>query len=85
MSLLGHGRSAEAPKYAFLAPRRPFGTGGALAAWGEGGGGEQEVEEGGPKNRPTATPGDSGTFGSGRVELHLDDKMVKSRARSSHG
>ena len=32
-----------------------------------GGGGEQGVEEEGPKNRPTATPGDSGTFGSGRV------------------
>ena len=28
---------------------------------------EQGVEEEGPKNRPTATPGDSGTFGSGRV------------------
>ena len=31
------------------------------------GGVEQGVEEEGPKNRPTATPGDSGTFGSGRV------------------
>ena len=32
------------------------------------GGGERGgVEEEGPKNRPTATPGDSGTFGSGRV------------------
>ena len=29
-----------------------------------GGGG---VEDEGPKNRPTVTPGDSGTFGSGRV------------------
>ena len=31
------------------------------------GGGGRGVEEEGPKNRPTATPGDSGTFGSGRV------------------
>ena len=49
----------------YVAPRRPFGTGGAFAAWGEGERGG--VEEEGPKNRPTATPGDSGTFGSGRV------------------
>ena len=32
-----------------------------------GGRGGRRVEEEGPKNRPTATPGDSGTFGSGRV------------------
>ena len=33
-----------------------------------GGEGERRgVEEEGPKNRPTATPGDSGTFGTGRV------------------
>ena len=32
-----------------------------------GGRGEEGVKEEGPKNRPTAPPGDSGTFGSGRV------------------
>ena len=48
------------PPGGHLAQEEPLPPGGR-------GGGEQGVEEEGPKNRPTATPGDSGTFGSGRV------------------
>ena len=48
------------PPGGHLAQEEPLPPGGR--GWeGEG------VEEEGPKNRPTATPGDSGTFGSGRV------------------
>ncbi len=48
-----------------LAEKEPLppGVGGGVG-W-VGGGGEGGDED--PKNRPTATPGDSGTFGCGRV------------------
>ena len=68
------------PRRSLFSPRKAFRSSGkalwspqeeTLCSLRKGGGG---FENPGPKNRPMATPGDPGPFGSGRVHLHLEYK-----------